>query len=609
MLAPKLPGNQKALVARPEPVKVVVAEDSSHPLTFVLPPLDDLAEMEELGAQNFSIEEISSNHVAENKKSFEREFAHLQVKAKKFSESPVFLGKLASLAKFAGYLEKEKELSKRALELDGGEFYAHRLGDTMIVGGHFDEAEQFFKSLDLSMDIGANLRMAAFCMHRQDIEGAVRFVGKAVEIDPLDFNTRLFGGGLQLIQKRYAAAVQSFRTALEERPTSSAAHCNLAIAYVGLRHDDKALSSLKRSVALDPLNLNSVMLLADLSFRLKKDEDAIPALRCFIQDVQTNAAVWSRLARACYRIGKFEEAIAALKREGSISDSGAVWNNLGVSYFDLGNKKRALESFTHAMRLEEQTASRTYFLAARNIAHLFATNEMHSEIRALVRPLLRQDENGLIFSDDEVSDLLAFYVGSLLKDRHVDEAKLIAAEVLSREGVSDSLTIWLVSSLVGYAALHGNSEPVIELARAYDRLAANLSEPHRERRERYFNNVAFAVAELGRVSEAEAYLSEISSCIHRSAYPTATFGLIQFRKGNATRGKALYEEAVKLASSKNDKARIRQKLNLELGRHWLELKQQSKAKRILDRAINENLGEVELSKQARTLIDKMRRLP
>jgi len=119
-----------------------------------------------------------------------------------------------------------------------------------------------------------------------------------------------------------------------------------------------------------------------------------------------------------------------------------------------------------------------------------------------------------------------------------------------------------------------------------------------------YNNVAFAYAEGGRLEIAEQYLGRIADRIHRDPYPTATLGLIDFKKGNIKRGSERYEEAISVAVSRPDKRRIRQKYYLELGKYLIE-SDHSKALRLLRRAASIGQGEPELAVQAQ---DAMRAL-
>lgn len=598
---PKLPEDQKALVAVPQPIEVVLAEDLSNPVAFVLPPFSDIAEIEGLRDFQFSLHEFNDGLEFRARPAFKSELEKQLEKLARFGDAPVYLNRVAYLARFAGDAEAESNYLRRAYALENKPFYAHRLGENMLSAGSEKDAERFYAGLDLSSDLTANLRLASFCVKRGELNQAEVLVDNALKIDPLDFGARLFEGGMHLFFQRYEEAVHSLRLAVTERPTSSSVHCNLALAYLGVHEREKAFSSLKRSVALDPLNISAVMLMADLSFALKRDEEAIPSLRYFVHCEQKHAPVWSRLARACFRMGNYDETVAALKYQGSIEDSSTIWNNLGVTYQKKGLSKQALESYTHAMRVERGVPTKAYFLAARNVAQIMARRGFYKDLQKFSETMLSQDSDGIIPSDNQVSDLVIFHVYALAKQNEAKKVLQVTADYLALEGVSDSLAVWLVGALISYQALQGQTEHIDQMVELYAGKAAGLGTMDSERKERFFNNVAFAFAEMDRLDDAQRYMQRVIHSVHKSAYPTATFGLIQMKMGRIDRGVSLYEEAVRLASTTDDALRIKQKLNLELGKHWQGIND-SKARRFLEKVVGQRGGEEILEKQALGLI-------
>lgn len=605
MLTPKLPTGQSSLEVLPQKVRIVLDEGSEQPLAFVSQPVEDIAEIEELRASNFSLEEHADKRFIDSINGFSGDFDSLHSKFDRFSSSPVYLHRLATLAEYSG-ANDSRNYRRRAFELASSPFYAHQLGDSIASVDGFDAAEEFFSALSLDRDIGVILRLAAFAVRRGDFLRAEKFIRAGLEIDPIDFSTRLFDGGLNLLRSEYQSAIQSFRIALRERPTSSSAHYNLAVAYLGIREEKKALSSLRRAVALDPLSPSAVCLLSDVAFSLKRDDEAVPSLRYFVQFEQKNEGVWSRLARACYKIGKPDESIAALKHQASIRDSSGVWNNLGVSYLKINKADKGLEAFVHAMRIGESSRNRDYFLAARNAVCLLSERSAYEKLGDLVSRIVKADDYGWLVADEEISDIFPFYINSLYQLGRRNDAAKLAHEVLSSEGICDTLALWLVGSLVGYQALSGHDpKSVADFIDNNESRFSSISSEVKGKNSTYFNNVAFALADMGRIEDAINYLQPIMHLVHKSAYPTATFGLIQFRKGRSERAINLYEEAISLAQSKKDKTRIRQKMSLELARNLLRDENPARARRILERVASERHGEDALSKQAAKILREL----
>lgn len=606
METPKLPERQKFLVAVPQSVEIVVSDDGDRPLAFVLPPFRDIAEIEGLKKLNFSLREFSAREQKEYRPYFSEEFQRLHEKADKFGTSPILFSRLATLAHFAGNAQKEFELLNLAKKLSNEPFYGHRLGEALIARGEDEEAEHLFSGMNLSEDTGANLRLAYFCIERQDFERAERFVAAALAIDPLDYAVSLFDGALQLIGQQYQRAIQSFRKALRERPSSAVAHCNIAIAYVGLREPMKALSYLKKAVALDPLNNNALALLSDVAFELEKDEEALPSLRYFVQFEQKNASVWSRLARSAFRIGKADESIEALKRQASLDGGGIVWSNLGVAYQRKGETQRAAECYGHAIKLEAEARGRAFFIASRNMIQLYFSREDMLRVAALASDVLKLDETGIVVSDEQISDLISMYVHALYVTNEQVRAEQVAHRYLSDGAITESLALWLVGALASRQALRGSFDELGGLVKLGHSRADHITGRMSAAKENFFNNVAFALAEKGDLAEAEKFFSYISNLVHKSAYPTATWGLMNFRKGRVDKAVELYDEAVRLASSRHDKHRIRQKLNLELGKYYAAINE-SKARRWLGKVLSEKDGEPELARQASKVVHLLRK--
>lgn len=180
---------------------------------------------------------------------------------------------------------------KRALEISGEAFFVHRKGDNYVSRNKIHEALNVFETTDLNTDAYANLRLSSLLILNKKFDQAEKYVAQAVVLDPIDYDARLFQGTLRLVKGQYELAVNSFRLAADERPTSSIVQSNLAVAYMGLNLHDKVLAALRRAVALNPLNTNAVMMLADVTYLSGQNEDSVPSLRYYVQFEQKNAAL------------------------------------------------------------------------------------------------------------------------------------------------------------------------------------------------------------------------------------------------------------------------------------------------------------------------------
>ncbi|WP_204388686.1 hypothetical protein, partial [Bifidobacterium pullorum] len=72
-----------------ENVELVISEDETNPLAFILPPTEDLSEMDWLSDKNFSIKDLTAAYDNKNNEAFSLDLANLQRKIAKFGDSPI----------------------------------------------------------------------------------------------------------------------------------------------------------------------------------------------------------------------------------------------------------------------------------------------------------------------------------------------------------------------------------------------------------------------------------------------------------------------------------------------------------------------------------------
>lgn len=602
MLAADVPAGTKTLTVPRREIEIVLSEEGAHPFSLVLPPTDDLSEIQTFKTSQLSLVDSYEIELHNMEAAFREELEFVKEKLERHFDSPILLNRLANLAGAAGELIEEEQFLKLANEKSADAFFVHRIGDNLVAQMRGEEAEALFASMDLSEDLYANLRVAMFMVQKHRYETALEVVERAIRLDPTNYSARLFEGGLCLARRDHARAIHAFRIAAEERPSSTVLFTNLAIAYMGIGEHQKALASLRRAVALGPLNANAVCLLADLAFEEGKDEDALPALRYFVQFEQKRADVWARLARACLQLEQFGEAITHLKREAAIGESSGVWNNLGVAHRLSGDMARAQQAFKRAIEISSDTHDSNVFIAARNMAQTLNEVSEPSEVERFARAVLEADSSGICLRDGAAADLYVFRMNALRRLKRWTEAEELADRILHDTDASSSLLSWTIGFLVSHYALQGDQlDRAIEIIDSRAEQISQLLEQDSKKIVPFINNLAFALAEAGQTERAEEILSRVSGAIHKDPYPTATLGLIHMRRGHLDRAASLYEEAVGLAGKRWDKVRIRQKLNLELGRFWLK-ESPSRAMHLLNKAAEVRDGESRLNEAAKRLL-------
>jgi len=600
-----IPREGQSLIVTPEPIKLVLAEGLGDQFALVLPPLEDLAEIKKVTGKHFSLRAQADDQWAPFRNAFTAEFEQLEKKKARFGNSKTFITHLANLAELAGRREAEYEVLADTPEELRDPFMQRLIAENLISRGRSDEAEKILLAHDLANDTAASLRIAFFLVQRNDLDEAARVVSRVLSIDPFNYGGRLFEGALRLAKGQIHQAIQSFKIAEEERPTSSVLFTNMAIAYVCAKKNEKALAALRKAVAFDPLNENAVSLLADVSHAVGHDENAVPALRYFVSLEQRAPSIWGRLARALLEIKQPQEALDALRRQASQEDTSAVWNNIGVARVALKRRSEALSAFKHAIQKVAADTRADGLLAVRNSLALLVEEKHYDEVIRLARIALKEDNDHLCRHDKKLCDIYVFMLHSMRHMDRMQEAMRICEELLKDEHIAYDLRIWLVTQMLAYYAIvPEQADRAVALGRDYQGALENLDAVRDGLREGFINNLIFAFAETGHVEEAQALLSHMSNLVHHSPYPTATLGLLHFRKGHIDRGVALYEEAIRLAVQVREKARIRQKLNLELGLYLLPTEPR-RAERLLRKADSERDGSKELKRLAHVALERL----
>lgn len=599
------PRDEKSLDVAPQPIEIVLSEDGIAPVSLFLPPYKDMAEVSVLTDKNFSVKEWALSLEAPLRESMVLERVRLERKISQFGTSQTFWHRLANAAALAGEFETEATYLAAAANIRKDDFVCNRIGENLIARHLVVNAKQHFANLDLSRNLHANLRLASFHMQRREFDEAAVCIKNGLQIDPIDFGARLLDGALKYVTGRFEEAIFSYKIAAQERQNSVALHTNMAWAYVRLGRIRKAFQHLRKAVAIDPLNSNAITLLSDLSFETGASEDAIPSLRYFVRFEQKSAAAWARLARALLEIGEHNEAIAALKRQGSVEDSCEVWNNLGAAYHRRGDESQALKSFSHAMTLSDNLRSEEYLIAARNVANAMIKNVSEELVLRFVDSVVAPSNQQLFAVSKNASGIFTAKMTALVKLQRNAEAVRFGEELLASTDLHEQTKAWIASVLMSlYAINFSDSVRSMQLAREYSAKLQQLGEYDDWSSSQLNNNIAFVYAEYGDLEDAARHLQNISHLIHKEPYPTATLGLLHLKRGHLERANELYSDALRLCLNPRDKARIRQKWNLEMGKALLP-SEARKAARFFIKAKDEKDGEPALGVQASKLLRPM----
>lgn len=585
---------------------MAVFDEEGLELDAVLPPMEELIEIRSLATANFSFRSIQRATFIQTANDARERYRELSTKEGRFRDSTTFRMHLANLAELAGLAEQEEQDLRSAAERTPNSTVTERLAANLMRRGLLSNASTLLEKFP-ERSAPILLREAAIAVLETKFELAQEKVQHALTIDPTDYRSRFFAGALALLLGRNHEAVQHLKLALEERP-SAAALSNLAIAYLTLNRRDKAISALRKAVALEPYSGRALSLFADLAHLTGDNHEVLSALERYLELEQREPTMWARLARVLMAVGQLEKAAAALKREASLDETPGVFNNLGVVYARQRDLRRAIGYFNLA-RERARPQSADAICASRNL--LVASCELGSYESAvqLAEAIAKQDPDFRLAIESDSADIYTLLIHSLARSGRAKDAHRLAERLFDqRPDMIPGLKAWLASGIMARIALDEepqNFEKALAIARDTAPILPQVSR-HDRRLLLFKNNLAFLLIEMGRLAEADHQLSQISEFIHTEPYPTATLGLLHLRRGRIELAERLYEEAIKLAKSASDKRAIKQKMNFEFGRLHMQ-DDPSNARRLLSLAAQESEPTAQIARKARKLLDTLRR--
>ena len=220
---------------------------------------------------------------------------------------------LGTLCFQAGEFDASRAHYERALEMDPNIGPAHAgLGQLAVMRGERDVAERHFRTaLRVAEDAQALSGLGSLLLERDDLEAALRHLGRAADLAPNDpmiqlllarafakrgttsfaeralenalrlkpdlYTARQLLGGLTLKDKRPREAEAHFRALLEVPEWIAAGHVGLGDVARAEERDEDAVGAYRSALAIDPVQSMPVRALAWTLARLGRRDEAIAA--------------------------------------------------------------------------------------------------------------------------------------------------------------------------------------------------------------------------------------------------------------------------------------------------------------------------------------------
>lgn len=567
----------EALLPTPEPhisvaqrrIPVTVGGQTFDPLQIEFPSVEEIASVRRLAREHVSFKRIRRQAAPAFHAAFFEEAEKQVRKQGSYETSPGFHARLADLYALAGRDEDAQNFNRVASKLSKDGIYGLRVVSDLVNHDRLDAADDLINEIELD-ESERLVRRAAIALLRKNIEIAQDLSTRALQADSADDRAHYLLGITCLVQSKCVDAVRHFKVAMLGFPNSSSLQLNLAISYVCLDQDEKALHALRRAVSIDPINETAVTVLADLAFHKGRAALAIPALKTYLKYDQDKAELWARLARAQLVRNELTDAFEALKHECAVRETSMSWNNLGVVATRLKKDSFGGQCFLRATQLvQEATDVDKWVTPNGNLISWLTAHGHYDDALRIVSSALARDFKREAYAANDHADLYLNVLLTLSRANKWDEMSRLASSIAEDEEASTRLRVGALCDLIyQQLIIAGNREAAAKSAQLGITLLTSLGNKDEQDLMMLINNTVFALLEIGNVDQAKTMLGKLSKYVHKHPFPTATLGLYHLRAGNKERGEALYREAAALAPDKEVKAKIIQKLHLELGRFF-----------------------------------------
>jgi tetratricopeptide (TPR) repeat protein len=154
---------------------------------------------------------------------------------------------------FSKQLDFAKETEKAVMPEAEVEYY---LGDLMLRGGRFDEAESHLaRSLELDPDFAmSQISLGILRMVQRRLTEARTLFESAIARDPRNYLGHLHYAHVLGQAAQSDEAIASFQRAIQLKPDVAQLHSDLGYTYLSLSRDDEAIEAFKKAIQLDPRN-------------------------------------------------------------------------------------------------------------------------------------------------------------------------------------------------------------------------------------------------------------------------------------------------------------------------------------------------------------------
>ncbi|MCP4571163.1 MAG: tetratricopeptide repeat protein [bacterium] len=241
----------------------------------------------------------------------------------------------------------------KAYEIDP-EFPDLRLaiGNLLMRLGRDDEAAEYLKAGVTSADTKPEVvyNYAVSQIREKKYHAAIASLRKVVKERPDMAPAWIALAQCLRVTKQYGAAVDPYEHALELQPESKLAY-NLGICARKSGRVSTAVKAYGKALELDPTMIEARYNLSLSLMDAERYEEAVVSFTAMADLEPESYRVYYSQGLAYYYLGRWDEALDAYDHAASIEETPAVYNNMGLVYDKLGQKKQAEKLYKRAKEL------------------------------------------------------------------------------------------------------------------------------------------------------------------------------------------------------------------------------------------------------------------
>ncbi len=213
----------------------------------------------------------------------------------------------------AGDLDAARAHYEQSLALDPNVGTAHAgLGQIALMRGERETAEQHFRvALRAGEDAQALAGLGALLLERDDLEAALRHLGRAADLAPNDPMIQLALGRAFAKRGTETFAEKAFENALRVKPDLAAARQGLASLTLKAKRFREAESHYRMLLAAPGFETAGQVGLGDVARAEERHDDAVAAYTAALAIDPLQSAPARALAWSLSRLGRNDEAIGA----------------------------------------------------------------------------------------------------------------------------------------------------------------------------------------------------------------------------------------------------------------------------------------------------------